>query len=576
MTQTRDPASRNSADRPPATRDTASRARRALWTAILFSLVINLLMLTAPLYMLQVFDRVIVSRSLETLLYLSLFAGVALLVMWVLDLCRSAVMASVAVWMERRLGGDALGGAVARASSERAGSARTLRDLATVRGFLTGPHLFAFFDAPWMPLFLGLVFLLHPTLGWIALAGALVLFALAIANELLARRPAARAAAADIEATRMAETAVRNADSLTAMGMTDGAVARWTDANDRALSAHKTAAGRSSAIAGTAKSLRLALQIAVMGAGAYLVLADNLTGGAMIAASILVARALSPVEQAIGGWRTAMAARAAWKRVGEAVSTGGRKRPMSLPKPAGALSVEGLRYAPPGSTRTTLNGVSFQLAPGESLGLIGPTAAGKSTLARLLVGSIGAQVGQVRLDGADVAAWEARDRGPHVGYLAQDVELVDGTVAENISRLGPVDAEAVVAAARAAEVHELILGLPDGYETRIGAGGVILSGGQRQRIGLARALYGDPALVVLDEPNASLDQAGEAALVRAIDRLRTRGATLVVVSHRPSLLRNLDKVLILQEGRVERFGPREEVMSLVAPQRRRPVAVAGA
>ena len=561
--------------RDSAARDTVVRARRAIWTALLFSLVINLLMLTAPIYMLQVFDRVIVSRSLETLLYLSLFAGVALLVMWVLDLSRSAIMSSVAVWMERRLGGTALEAAISRATSERAGSTQTVRDIATVRGFLTGPHLFAFFDAPWMPLFLGLVFLLHPTLGWIALAGALVLFALAIANEVLARRPAGRAAAADIEATRLAETAVRNADSLTAMGMTAGAVDRWRASNDRALAAHRTAAGRGSAIAGTAKSLRLALQIGVMGAGAFLVLTDNLTGGAMIAASILVARALSPVEQAIGGWRTAMAARAAWKRASQALGAANERKPMALPKPAGALTVEGLRYAPPGSARPTLNGVSFSLAPGESLGLIGPTAAGKSTLARLIVGSIAAQVGQVRLDGADMAAWESQDRGPHVGYLAQDVELVDGTVAENVARLGPIDAEGVVRAARAAEVHDLILGLPDGYETRIGAGGVVLSGGQRQRIGLARALYGDPALVVLDEPNASLDQAGEAALVRTLARLRSRGATVVVISHRPSLLRGLDKVLVLQDGRIERFGPREEVMSLVAPQARRPVAVAG-
>ena len=440
-------------------------------------------------------------------------------------------------------------------------SVQALRDLATFRTFLSGPGIFPVMDAPWTPIFLGVIFLLHPLLGWLSLAGASVLFALALANELATRNLLAESSVASFKALNRAEAAVRNADVIEAMGMMPQLVRRWHRQNAESLDLQARASGRSSAITSVSKFLRLVLQIGVLGVGAWLVIESELTPGAMIAASILMGRALAPVEQAIGSWKQMVAARGAYQRMKQQLDeTPVRGLGMPLPAPSGHISVEGLSFVFPRASEPTLRNVNFELHAGDALGLIGPTAAGKTTLARLLVGNLAPRTGHVRLDGMDVAEWDSEDMGRHVGYLPQDIELFSGTVRENIARMADGEPDAVIAAARIAGMHEMVLGMAQGYDTEIGEGGAALSGGQRQRIGLARAVYGDPRFVVLDEPNANLDGAGEAALSDAIDTLKERGATIVVIAHRPSVLRQVDKVVVLRNGTVDKFGPREQVI----------------
>ena len=539
--------------------------RGAFLAVALFSLCVNLLMLTVPLYMLQVFDRVLSSRSEETLIMLSIVAGGAFLTLAILEAVRARVLLRVGTRLDTVLGGEALAASIANALKGSGHSVQALRDVTQLRSFLGGTGVLALFDAPWSPVFIAVIYLFHPILGTIALGGVVLLLTLAVLNDLATRRPLTAASAASVTAMKRAEAAARNADVVEAMGMRRGVTERWFDENAKVLKLQQQAGARTGYITGIAKFARLTLQTAALGTGAYLVITQQTTPGVMIAGALLMARALSPVENAINTWRSLIAARTGYRRLNELLTaTPPRDVAMELPEPQGRLSVEKLVYIAPGGGKALLKGVSFEVEPGQALGIVGPTAAGKSTLAKLMVGSWQATAGQVRLDGADVYNWEREDFGRHVGYLPQDVELFAGSVRENIARLGDAPPEAIVAAAQMARVHEMILRLPNGYETEIGESGEILSGGQRQRVALARALLGPPRLVVLDEPNANLDSGGESALLEALAEAKAAGLTIVVIAHRPSILNFVDKMLVLRDGLVEMFGSRAEVLQRFA------------
>lgn len=536
-------------------------AKRAVFGVAVISLFVNLLMLTVPLYMLQLFDRVLASRSEATLVYLTIAAVGALAVLGLLDMLRSRVLARVSTWMEQRLSPVALSRAVDAMLQSRRYGTQSLRDITQVRQFIASPALLTLFDAPWVPIYLFVIYLLHPTLGLVGLIGAVLLFAVAIANELVTRKPLSEANNQWVKAMRKTDAAVRNAEVIESMGLMPGIIRRWLADNQTALALQERASDRAGVLLALSKFLRLSVQIAMLGMGAYLVVQQQITGGIMIAGSIILSRALQPVEQAIGSWKNLVSARAAYRRLKEFLAdTPVRETDIALPAPAGHLLVERAVFVPPGGSKPTLKGVTFAVEPGEILAVVGPSAAGKSTLARLIVGAWRPRSGVVRLDGADVYAWDRVDFGRHVGYLPQDVELFEGTIAENIARLDEADAEAVVEAAQRAGVHELILKLPNGYSTALGEDGAVLSGGQRQRIGLARALFGRPRLIVLDEPNANLDADGETALVKAMVEAREEGALVIFISHRPSLVTCADKMLLLRDGAAELFGPREQVL----------------
>lgn len=539
--------------------------RSAFVASAVFSFFLNLLMLVVPLYMLQVFDRVLSSRSESTLLMLTIVAGFMLLILGVLEIVRARVLVRTGVKFEASLKNRVFAAVFERSVGAPGGTrAQALQDLDGLRQFLTGSGLFALFDAPWAPIFIGVIFMLHPWLGAASLVGALLLLALALLNEALTGRSLKAASERAIKANNFAEVSLNNAEVLKAMGMLGGVRERWNQHRQAAVSHQARASDRAGVVLAGTKFVRLYLQILLLGTGAYLAMQQRITPGAMIAAAILMGRALAPVELAVGNWRSFVAARAALGRLKELLETvPAENAGMRLPKPQGRVQFEQVIAMAPGGDMSSpiLKNVSFQLMPGGALGVIGPTAAGKSTLARVLVGVWRATRGTVRLDGADVYAWNRADLGNHIGYQPQEVKLFDGSVAENIARFGNVDAAAVVAAAREAAAHELILRLPDGYDTIIGAYGHTLSGGQRQRIGLARALYGDPSLIVLDEPNTNLDQPGERALLATIAALKQAGKTLVIVAHRPNILASVDQILCLNEGFVDMLGSRDEVIA---------------
>lgn len=529
----------------------------------LFSLCINLLLLVPSLYMLQVFDRVITSRSTETLVMLTLAAAGALVVMSLLDMLRARLLAAAGVAMDALLGPRVLDGLLTDAA--RLGGTEYvhgLRDVSVLRSFFTGNGIFALFDAPWLPFYVLLIFLFHPLLGVVALAGAALLVALAVMNEKLAHAPLERLQAGSRRTTSYIDSSLRNAEVVSAMGMLPAMTRRWIALNAEVEKLQLETSRIASRMGGLTKFVRQFIQIAMLCTGAWLVIDQHVSGGVMMAATIILGRALAPVEMLIGGWRGLVEAHGAWLRLDGLLRTRkGKEHNTALPRPSGKLAAERLLFAAAGSEKAIIKGVSFELAAGESLGLIGPSASGKSTLARLLLGIWQPLAGVVRLDGADIASWPRKRLGSHVGYLPQDVELFAGTVAENIARLGEPDPQAVIGAAQRANAHDMILRLPKGYDTQIGEGGAALSGGQRQRIGLARALYGKPRLVVLDEPNANLDGEGEAALVQAMAGLKQAGVTLIVISHRPSILAGVDKLLVLRDGAVELFGPRTEILT---------------
>jgi PrtD family type I secretion system ABC transporter len=549
---------------PSEIRGALHALRGSFAMAGVFSLFSNLLMLTVPLYLLQIYDRVLASRSQSTLVALTVIAASLLAVMGALELIRARMLVRLGANLDARLG-DRVFSAVFAQTLAGTGAARAqpLRDLDSVRQFLTGSGLFAFLDAPWLPIYLVVVFLFHPLLGGVAAAGALLLLALALINELTTREPLQRANLEAVGATGFAETSFRNAEVLEALGMLGAIRQRWLRGHRRGIAFQALASDRAATLSAASKTTRLLLQIAILGVGAALAIDQVITAGTIIAASILSARALAPVELAIANWRGFVATRSAYRRLSDLLASNPAPEPrMALPPPKGRLAVEQIVAVPPGAPKPVLQGVSLALEPGEVLGVIGPTAAGKSTLARHLVGVWHPTAGTVRLDGASLRDWPREELGPRIGYLPQDVELFEGTVKENIARFeAEPDPERVVRAAVRAGVHDMILALPMGYDTAIGVGGSTLSAGQRQRVGLARALYGEPALVVLDEPNSNLDVDGDRALTAAILDLKRRGATVVVVAHRPSAIAAVDKLLVLREGRVAAFGPTQEVLS---------------
>lgn len=555
---------------PSPLRQALRKSARAFGFVGVFSFFINLLMLTSPIYMLQVYDRVLTARSESTLLYLSLIIGAMMLVMALLEVIRSRVLVRVSGKMEQELGSRVFDAIFAlNLRMPAANRSQSLRDLENVRQFITSQGPFAFFDAPWAPIFIGIVCLMHPVLGLLALFGAVILFALAYATEVVTKKPLSEANGFALRATSFAEASLKNSEVLAAMGMLPGIRRRWRASQDRAMLLQSIASDNAGFITAMTKFTRLAIQSAILGVGAWLALEGHITPGVMIAASIIMGRGLAPVEQGIGSWKSFVSARGAYNRLNELLKAfDNDKEAMELPPPQGNLSVERVVAVPPGGNNPTIKGVSFALAAGESLALVGPSAAGKSTLARLLVGVWAAHSGSVRLDGADVYAWDHEQLGPHIGYLPQDVEIFDGTIKDNIARFGEVDPVKVVDAAQLAGVHEMILRLPEGYDTLIGPGGIALSGGQRQRLGLARAVYGNPRFLVLDEPNSNLDSEGEAALVQGLAKLRERKATVILISHRPSIMNHVDKILVLRDGLVEMFGPKQEVLARLT----RPVA----
>lgn len=533
-----------------------------------FSLFINLLMLTAPLYMLQVYDRVVASRSLETLLFLTLIMVFMFAVMGGLEWVRSRILVRVGNQMDGYLSQrvySAMFELGVRNPSQR--SAQPLSDLTSIRQFLTGNGLFAFFDAPWMPIYIGLLFLFHPAFGWFAIAAAIILFAVALFNEKTTRTRLMEANSESVKANGLANNNLRNAEVLHAMGMLPSIMGRWYQQYQSFLGKQTEASDMAGTFSNLSKVLRMMFQSLILGLGAYYVVLNELSPGMMIAGSILMGRALAPVDLMIASWNGFNSARSAQQRLSELLTViPSAQRKMPLPEPEGAVSVEALAVVPPGSRVPALRGVQFTVQPGEHVGIIGPSAAGKSSLSRALLGIWPAVNGSVRIDGADVQHYNRDELGPHIGYLPQDIELFDGTISENIARFGDVDPQKVVDAAKKAGVHEMILKLPNAYDTVIGGSSGALSGGQRQRIGLARALYGSPKLVVLDEPNSNLDEQGEQALSAAIQTIKQEGATLFVVSHRPSILKNIDKLLVMKEGQVQMFGPKEEVMKQLAQQ----------
>jgi PrtD family type I secretion system ABC transporter len=528
-----------------------------------FSAFINLLMLVSPLYMMQVYDRVLHSKSEATLLMLTLITVGLLGVMAVLEVIRSRILVRVGGRMDQLLSERVLS-AQFQASLHRIGAnpGQASRDFDTVRQFLTGAGIFAFFDAPWTPLILALMFMFHPVLGLIALVGGILLFGLALINEAVTKKPLEEANKNAVVAAGAIDSSMRNAEVLEAMGMFGNFRDRWAGRREEILRLQAIASDRAGVIMGLTKFIRLLLQTAILGGGAYLAIHEQISPGLIIAGSIMMGRALAPVEQAIGTWKQFVGARIAHRRLNELLSRVPKHQErVALPRPTGDLKVESVVVVPPGSSAPTLSRVSFDLPAGQVLGVIGPSGAGKSTLARLLVGAWRPYAGTVRIDGADLHNWDPEARGDFMGYLPQDVELFDGSVAENIARFGEMDSEAIVTAAKRAGVHDMILHLPQGYDTPIGTGGCALSGGQRQRIGLARAVYGGPCLVILDEPNSNLDDEGEAALVYAITELKRSGTTVVIISHRPSILGVTDQILVLAEGTVRMFGNRAEVLA---------------
>lgn len=542
------------------------RARaRGLFAAVgLFSVFVNLLMLTGPLYMLQVYDRVLGSRSEETLIALSLLAAFLFLSMGVLDHARSRIMARIAARFQDDLDRRVFAAAVSRTSLVPGDPLAALaqRDLESVQRLIASPVLIAIFDIPWTPMFLAAIFILHPLMGWLAVAGGTILIAVTVLNQIASRGPRQRATIASAEADRFAEGLKAEAETVQALGMGGAAFTRWSGARGEALQRSTAAADVQGGFSVLTRTFRLFLQSAVLGLGAWLVLQGQLTGGAMIAGSILLGRALAPIEAAVGQWAVVQMAQEGWGRLATLLSLEREAPPRTtLPRPKAALDVQSLSIVPPGESVAVVRGVSFTLAPGQALGIVGPSGSGKSSLARALTGVWRPAAGKIRLDGATLDQYDPDRLGALIGYLPQRVTLFDGTIADNIARLTPQpDAQKVVAAAQAAAAHDMILRLPQGYDTRVAGLGGRLSGGQIQRIGLARALYGDPVLLILDEPNSNLDNDGSTALNAAIRAMKAEGRSVIIMAHRPAAIQECDLLLVMQDGARAAFGPRDQVL----------------
>jgi PrtD family type I secretion system ABC transporter len=526
----------------------------------LFSFCVNLLYLIPALFMLQVFDRVLTTHSGETLVVLLVGTAVAMVVMLLLDYVRQRLQGVLAAIADERLARPLVESLVERAArTPHAGVGEGMRDLATLKTVLSSNALAALFDAPWAPLFLALIWTFHPVLGMGAVASVALMLVLAWLNHRTSRAAIEGLQQDGRRASRYVESSLRNAEVLQALGMTDRLLGRWRALQDEVAALHASAGRSGVAFSALMRFVRQAIQIVMLSLGAWLVISQEASAGIMIATTVLLGRALQPVEQLVGSWRALADGQAAYRRLAE-LDTDGQPPQVALPCPAGRLQVEGLSYRVPSSGKPVLYNLALSLEAGESLAIIGASAAGKSTLARLLIGLWAPATGSVRLDGTDVARWDRAQLGQWIGYVPQDVELFEGSVADNIARLAQVDSQAVIAAARRANAHDMILEFADGYDTLVGEGGMRLSPGQRQRIALARALYGNPRLVVLDEPNANLDGAGEMALAHAVNGLRVDGVTTIIVTHRPSLIAHVTKILVLENGRAKRYGATAEVM----------------
>lgn len=548
-----------------------SSFKRTFYTVGAFSAIINLLALVPSLYMLQVYDRVLGSRNEITLLMLTLLMLGGYAFMAVLELVRTFVLVRVGAKFDMELNKRVYTAAFEhnlKLSGANAG--QSLSDLTNLRQFLTGNALFALFDAPWFPIYLAVIFVFEPSLGVFSVCGTVILIVLAYVNERITKEPLAEANAMAVKSGNLASNNLRNAEVIESMGMLPNLMNRWFKLHTRFLHLQGKASEKAGIIGALTKFVQASQQSLVLGFGALLVLEGKMTPGMMIAASILVGKALTPVQMVISTWKSWANTRSAYERLsGLLEKNPARSAGMELPKPAGNLTVEGVSAAPPGGAVLVLRGVSFGIQAGDVLGVIGPSGSGKSTLARLMVGIWPAAMGKVRLDSADIYQWNKAELGPHLGYLPQDIELFGGTVSENIARFGEVDAEKVVEAAKRAGVHDMILHLPKGYDTLLGDGGAGLSGGQKQRLGLARAMYGDPALLVLDEPNSNLDDVGEMALLQAVQDLRQRGKTIVLITHRTSIIGATNKLLLLRDGAVAAFGPTRDVLNSLQEQQNR-------
>jgi PrtD family type I secretion system ABC transporter len=574
-------AAQHAQDKPASELTQALQACRSAFVGVAaFSGVSNVLMLTGAIFMMEVYDRVLPSRSVPTLIALCIIAAALFIALGVLDTIRSRIMVRIGASLD-----DALSGRVYETlirlplrAGGRSDALQPLRDLDNLRSFLSGSGPIALFDLPWIPVYLAICFLFHFWIGFTALVGALILIGLTVLTEIWSRRPTQQAGHAGHSRNGLAEISIRNAEALTAMGMVGRIATRWSDANRRYMTSQREASDVAGGLGAVAKVLRMMLQSGVLAVGAWLVINGQATAGVIIAGSILSARALAPVDLAIANWKSFIAARVSWRRLTKLLAAfPPQDEVMPLQPPTQALAVEGIAATPPGQQqKAVLQDVSFTLRAGAALGIIGPSASGKSSLARVLVGVWPAARGHVRLDGASLAQWNGEALGRHVGYLPQDVELLTGTVAQNIARFErDADPDAIIAAAKAAGVHDLIVNLSDGYETEVGEQGTALSAGQAQRIALARALYRDPFLVVLDEPNSNLDSEGDEALARAILGVRSRGGIVIVIAHRPSAIAGVDQVLMLRDGRVQAIGPKDDILSKVLqrPAAARPLKV---
>jgi len=534
-----------------------------------FSLFVNVLLLTPSIYMLAVYDRVLSSSSESTLLMLTLIVMFLFLVMGGLEWIRSQILIATSTRLDGLMGARVFDAVFAKAlgSGGRVASAQPLSDLLQLRQFLTGNGLFAFFDAPWLPIYMALLFLFHWTFGALGVLSVLVLTALALWNELATRADLAQANRESIEASQFTQRNLRNAEVIEVMGMLPRVRARWYEKQCAVLTLQRQSSAKAGLISALVKTYRLTIQSLVLGLGAYLAIHKEITPGLVISGSILLGRALAPLDLMISTWKGFLAARESFRRLNQLLAeVPVRPAPMWLPAPRGEILLENAVITPPGAAEPVIKGIGLLIKAGDSVAVIGPSAAGKSTLVRAILGIYPPLRGAVRLDGAEIQHWDREQLGEHIGYLPQDVELLDGTVNENIARFGEVDAEQVVAAARATGIHDMVLHLADGYETRLAGTGGALSAGQQQRVALARALYGNPQVIVLDEPNSNLDQAGDAALLATLAGLKQSGRTVIVVTHRTNVLNQVDKILMLVNGQVAMYGPRDEVLKALSQQ----------
>ena len=524
-----------------------------------FSLFINALMLVPTFYMLQVYGRVVTSGSISTLVMLTIIMTVLMVTMGALELVRSRIMVRVSSKLDILLSRD-----LYRASFKRAldsggmdSSAQALNDLTGLRQFMTGNGLFAFFDAPWLPIYIAVMFMFHPWYGWMAIICAIILVIFAILNEKMTGSTLAAANKENIAASLYTNKNLRNAEVIESMGMLNTLIDRWAQRQKKVLTLQSIASDKGGLMSNISKTFRMLVQSLILGLGAYLAVNHEINGGLVIAGSVLLGRALAPLDLIIGSWKGFISARSQYARLNEILDKQqSEPERMSLPAPEGHVLVENLIVSAPGGKTPIIKGISFSVPAGQVVGIIGPSASGKSTLARALMGIWAPQHGVVRLDGADIANWDKDELGPHVGYLPQDIELFEGSISENIARFSDIDPDKVIRAARVAGVHEMILLLPEGYDTVIGSDGVNLSGGQRQRIGLARAIYGAPRLIILDEPNSNLDETGEQALAQAIMHMKASGSTIFVITHRTTILSQLDRLIVMSAGGICMYGPR--------------------